>query len=163
MPHNKAFSILELLCCLFLVTIICFLAIPNFIFLDKKMVIGEVNAFYFTILHARQLAITSNKQLELKINLDENSYEYMSRKKTLPPKISFGSLPKILGPPSLPQKTILYPTFKNNRIIFYPNGNISPGTIYLKDNKDVYAITCPVSQVSYVRKYKNKDNEWIKC
>ena len=52
---------------------------------------------------------------------------------------------------------------KNLRIL--PNGNISPGAVYLSDHfkKVMGALTCSISQVSYIRAYLYESGRWQLC
>jgi len=70
--------------------------------------------------------------------------------------IQFGIMPNIKGPPSSAHTLITKPiSFKNNTLVCYPSGIISAGTIYMTDNKQcMYALSCPVGYVSYLRKYR---------
>jgi len=75
----------------------------------------------------------------------------------LPAKVFFGFMPGAKGPPASANKLILKSiTFTNNRIIFYPTGIISAGTVYLIDQAKqvMYALSNGVSQISFLRTYR---------
>ena len=48
------------------------------------------------------------------------------------------------------------------KVIFSPDGKITPGTIYLTDFKKniMVALTCPIGNISYIRKYQYDNNTW---
>lgn len=87
----------------------------------------------------------------------------------LPDAVKFGFLQGANGPPSSPGKPILSPiTFKDIgsgmfKITFYTDGKVQPGTVYFIDkNKNfMMALTCPISQVSFIRKYKYNQGKWV--
>ena len=106
----------------------------------------------------------SNKQQDVYFDIANNRYTFNGTVCTLPSQIMFGVIPGVKGPPSLPKKLVAKPiTFKGSRISFFPEGIISSGTIYVTDRykKFLYAISCSVSQVSYLRKYAFNDNKWV--
>ena len=85
------------------------------------------------------------------------------RNSSLPHTVQFGVLPGIMGPPATPTHAITQPiTFVGNKILFYPEGIIQAGAIYLKDTKNrvQYALSSGVSTVSYLRKYQYTGGEW---
>ena len=75
----------------------------------------------------------------------------------------------VFGPPSTPIKPIKNRiTFKKNKqgeffVEFYSNGKVDSGTTYFvdKNHKNMFALTCPISQVSYIRKYQYLKNKWV--
>ena len=52
-------------------------------------------------------------------------------------------------------------SFENNHIIFYADGTIQAGTVYLVDvnKKLLYALTSGVGHISFLRKYRY-DGSW---
>lgn len=87
----------------------------------------------------------------------------------LTPNITFGFIDKAKGPPSNPikniDKSISFDSINNDeyKVTFCANGKIKPGTIYLIDKNKNYmvALTCPISQVSYIRKYSFNNGAWV--
>jgi hypothetical protein len=80
----------------------------------------------------------------------------------LPPVVRFGILPHVKGPPSSPMHALTIPiTFSAQKIIFYPDGIISPGIIYLIDRnrQDIYAFSSGIAHASFLRKYRY-DGKW---
>ena len=102
------------------------------------------------------------KQETLYCDRNSNSYRYKNSMHILPASVCFGTAPGVKGPPSSPDFVISNPvTFKDSAIIFYPDGVIQAGAIYLTDNRKrcTYALSCAVSKVSYLRKYQYT-NRW---
>lgn len=54
-------------------------------------------------------------------------------------------------------------TFSQREVIFYPDGKIKPGTLYLTDtqHKWWYALTCQVGEISYLRRYRQEGTKWV--
>jgi hypothetical protein len=121
--------------------------------------------------YLHQKAIACNEKQELVFLPKQNSFVYLDKEtqviKKLHKHISFGFPLGAKGPPSCPKspikKTI---TFCDNKIVFYPDGTTSPGSVYLTDISKKYfkALTCPLSQVFFIRTYEYKlhpSKTWI--
>lgn len=145
---------------------------------------NEVDHLCSTFYFLRNKAIASNKCQELHIFPEKNLYTYLNKRKIithrLPPQIKFGYIPKTKGPPANPKKIITKAiTFKKadtyHRVCFFPTGIIYSGTIYITDKQEKHmnALTCAVSQVSFIRTYKytlstnnkknKRDSKWVSC
>jgi len=136
------------------------LAISKPIFIDL-LVDNEVENLFTTISYLRQKAIASNCIYELLFTTTANRYSYKQNNKIITHQLArqvlFGYLAQTKGPPSSPKNLLTKPvSFYNNKVVFYPNGKISPGSVYLIDRKKkvMKALTCPISQVSFIRKYR---------
>lgn len=164
--RHPSFSIIELIISIAILFTILFFAIPKNIFLNDVVLTNEIDKFFSTFTYLQQKSIASNTNLELNFNQQENCYTINQKTHKLPKQIKFGFLHGSMGPPSDPKKLIEESiTFKKDKIskaIFYPDGKISPGTIYLVDEntKFMRALTCSISQVSYLRKYKYLKGNW---
>ena len=87
----------------------------------------------------------------------------------LPEVIKFGFLLGAKGPPSSPSTPInsgiTFKKVEDNvyKALFYADGKIQAGTVYLidKDQQFMMALTCPISQVSCIRKYRCDSGKWI--
>jgi hypothetical protein len=87
----------------------------------------------------------------------------------LPDAVRFGFIPGVSGPPSSPGKPITNPiTFKDfgqgkYKVILFVDGKIQPGTVYFvdKNRNFMMALTCPISQVSFIRKYNYDKGKWV--
>lgn len=125
-------------------------------FLRKAVVRAEIEKLHSICCYLRQVAQLSNRQCILSFDTLNGSYTYENTHELLPKYVHFGAAPDLLGPPSDPHKKINHGvTFPLNQIIFYPTGIVHAGTVYLSDidNTCTYALTCAVSQASYLRKY----------
>lgn len=113
-----------------------------------------------------------------KKGLDPRSQSGMTMKKgsrlehvkyTLPDVVDFGFLQNVKGPPSCPgkkiQKCITFKKINENQFeaTFFANGKISPGSIYFVDRgrNFLMSLTSPISQVSFIRKYKYEKGLWV--
>lgn len=161
MSLKKGTLLIELLVAIAIIAALASIAVPSFKFMDKQLLAVEVERLYSTFTQAQRKAMLSGTRQSL--HFSENSYNFDKRTHKLPSKIKFGFFADVKGPPSTPNKTIASAvTFPNKKAIFYVDGKISPGTAYLIDegNKFMYAVTIPVSEVSYIRKYQVKNEKW---
>jgi type II secretory pathway pseudopilin PulG len=173
---KKSFSIFELLLVLAAIAILFTITIPRLSFFSHFLLQGEVEKLFSTFNYLQQKAIASNSEQELFFDLAKNYYFYKSKddsqrliEQKLPQQIKFGFLPNSMGPPSSPSKSISSSiTFKyvnenQFRATFLGNGSISPGTLYLVDIKKnhMMALSCSISQVSCIRKYRYTSGKWI--
>ena len=170
---RRAWTLFEL--CI-VMTLICILTTLSFrIFLPNPRSIMQTQLQTLTTVftHLQQRAIANNQDIVLTINLNENSFNYTINKMrysyTLQTPILFGFLPGVYGPPAKPERPIAAATtFKSDKntamVTFFANGEISSGALYLIDNKQTImgALTCAVSQVSYVRNYLYVGTSWTK-
>jgi len=120
---------------------------------------------------AQYIACASNQQQTITLDTQENTCSLTTKQTTwqveLPKTCSFGVLPHALGPPSEPTRKIMqavtFPSENNQcKILFQPTGVISPGTAYIIDKQEsqLGALTCGISQVSYIRKYVYNNRTW---
>jgi prepilin-type N-terminal cleavage/methylation domain-containing protein len=159
---KKGFTLIEAMVVVCLFVLLATLGIMQFSFLDSTIVHAEVDKLAAVCSYLRQKAITTNTEQILIFDEQKNEYRGEEIREILSSRISFGSLPKAMGPPGSPSHLITKPiTFANSTIHFYPTGIISSGTIYLVDkNKQcMYALSNAVSQFSYLRLYRY-DGKW---
>jgi type II secretory pathway pseudopilin PulG len=170
--HN-AFLLTELLVAILLFIFLITISIPRFSFFKKWHLTNEIEHLFVTFTFLQQKAMAENKKQELTFYTKQNCYRFLQHniKSTthhLAHGMQFNFLPEAKGPPSLATKpitqAITFPA-KNNIPVatFFPNGAISPGTVYLTDEKKklMKALTCPISHVSYIRKYTYAENRWV--
>ena len=172
---TESFSLIEIFVVFSLLSLLFILGLPCFSFFDRFLLRAETEKLYTTIVFLQQRSIASGQEQRLILNTTENSYSYNVHSKTitthfLNKEIVFGFLEGANGPPAEPKKLIRESvTFtkaednsKNCMVVFREEGKISSGTIYLRNKRKNYmmAITCPISQVSWVRKY-SYDNRWV--
>lgn len=99
----------------------------------------------------------------LQFDVQHGRYRFKKTEHCLPAHVQFGAALGVKGPPSAPDKTIENPiTFQNSTITFFSDGTIQSGAVYLTDRSGryTYALSCAVSQISYLRKYQYT-NKWV--
>lgn len=146
-----------------LLTTLSLLVGTTYSWLNQYAVQAEVDNLYSTCRYLQRCALITGKEQELVFDVVQGSFTYHNREYHLPKQVSFGVLPEVKGPPSTPTLPIQHAiTFVQDRIVFHPDGIIGSGTVYLVDaaKRYLYAITSPVSSVSYLRKYRYVQNKW---
>ncbi len=109
----------------------------------------------------RALCVKSDQQII--IDPEGAALWYDGQRYPLAEGYLFDVLPGTYGPPSLPKKLVKQAiTFKDNRIIAYPDGTMQAGTLYITNNQTQYAITTPVSAFTYMRVYHYHNGSWQK-
>ena len=179
---RKSFSLVELLIFLSLILVMVTVVVPRLDFFNNYFLSHELDKLFVTFSYLQQKAIAGNKKYSITFDLVNNSYSYQSGCSVTVPelvttklsdKVSFGFIEGVMGPPSSPTKKIekfinLEKNINNSdrkfseEVSFWPNGRISHGSIYLvdKSHKSMGALTCSVSQVSYIRRYKYENSVW---
>ena len=168
---KRAFSIIELLVCFAIIFVLLTISVPKFMFFNKFILTSQTDKLFATFSYLQQKAIASNQEQKLTFNLKNNTYSHDNKSYKLPEVVRFGCLPGAKGPPSSPskeiKKSITFAKLSESQFCmsFYVDGKVSPGTAYLidKDQKFMMALTCPISQVSCIRKYKYDDGRWVCC
>lgn len=180
---RKSFSLIELLIFLSLILVLVAVAVPRFDFFNNHLLSHELDKLFVTFSYLQQKAIAGNKKYSIIFDQVSNCYSYQvdnsqvensSVKVKLSEGVRFGFIDGVMGPPSSPTKKIEKPInlekIINNsdrklesQVTFWPDGRISHGTIYLVDKtyKCMGALTCSVSQVSYIRRYKYENLRWV--
>lgn len=156
------FSLMELLVVIALMAILITVLGANVSFIDRLMVKTEVEKLFLVCRALQQEAISCNEQKTLVFDEINQTYCYGSTVEKLNRGVCFGVLPAVKGPPASPTHELTKAvTFIGNRIVFSPDGIIQPGSVYLisKDKQSLYALSSPVSQVSFVRMYYY-DRSW---
>ena len=174
--RRKSFSLVEVLISLSVIVIFSSLMIPHFLNVKRYLLINEVDKLFVTFSYLQQRAIASNQVQKMFFDFSDRSYYYFDKtgKKSvynLADSIKFGFMKNSKGPPGQTKKARNLirnaVTFdlrnKPPRASFYPDGKITPGTVYLvdKEEKMMVALTCPLGQVSYIRKYKYDNGSWM--
>jgi len=170
---NSSFSLLEIFIVIAIVLTLVSISVSRFSFFNSFIVKNEVDRLFNAFSFLQQKAMLSNMEQKLIFDLDDNSYYYFSNDKKVFHKlcdvVRFGFLKGTYGPPSDPSKAIKHSiTFKKEQQNKYvasitPDGKIDAGTVYFvdKDYKLLMALTCPISQLSYIRKYRYFRNKWV--
>lgn len=162
MQVKNGFSLIELSIVILLCTIIMGLGLACGSFIYRALVRQEAEKLALVCRYLQHAAMMSNEPKMLMFDLKQHCYSYDGCSVRLSNQVKFGVLEGVKGPPSKPAHFIESPiSFKDGRIIFYPDGIIQSGTVYLigKNAQIMYALSCPISQVSYVRIYKY-DGSW---
>ncbi len=170
-----SFTLIELLVVLFLMVFLVSLAVPVLFDLDSYVLNDELEKLAIVIGYQQQRALVTNQLQIITLNILAHTYAYPIHGRTVAYKLSdrvqFGFIPSVLGPPGNPNAPITQPitfqpyTTQANTfvIVLFPNGNISPGALYIVDKrkKTMGALTCSVSRVSYIRRYLYQSNQWV--
>lgn len=155
------FSLIELMITMTLCVLVVTLTVVNVSFLNRGTVRGELEKLYASCLYLQQRALSSNQEFTLELDEAGRTYRFDGRQERLAPSVCFGVTAGVKGPPSEPRTPLTSAiTFPGKKIIFYPDGVISSGTVYLTDLKKstVYAVSSAVAQVSHLRKYGYTDS-----
>lgn len=162
--HMRGFSLIEICIVLALLTVIALLIGSQARFFDRLIARSELERLHTTCIYLQRLAMATHTEQNLIFDEARTSYRYRDVDYHLPHSVIFGCAKGVKGPPASPTNVIAHPiTFKNKTITFYPDGIIQAGTIYLadRDTRYMYALSCGVSQVSYVRKYQYAQSKWM--
>ena len=154
--QKSAFTLLEIMISIVLFILVVSLCVKSSTFLNRSILKSEIDKLYSACMYLQRLAMVTNQNQILHIDTNKNRYLYNGKIEQLASPIIFGTVTGVKGPPSTPTNNVTKPvTFKSQHISFKPNGILQPGTIYLCDkNKQYqYALTVPVSQISFLRKY----------
>ncbi len=157
------FTLIELMITVALCALVVTLTVVNVSFLNRGIVRSELNRLYSTCNYLRQCALASGKVQVLDIDFNKGCYSFDGKTEKLNTPVLFGVVPDVKGPPSSPQSMIRSSvTFKKNQIVFYPDGIISSGTVYLtdRDRTSFYALSSGIAQVSHLRKY-SYNGKWM--
>jgi hypothetical protein len=170
-PHNSwsnkpGLSIIDLSITLALITGIATMGIPVMLNLQQTYVGAQARALQTTCWALNNQAIAKDEKIKLTLNENAQTYSWDNHTDKLAPKVKFGIMPGAMGPPSDPKHRLTSAvTFAHNTIFFYPNGRITPGSVYLVDDhrQTLYAMTIPVARALYVRIYRYRDARWQLC
>jgi prepilin-type N-terminal cleavage/methylation domain-containing protein len=162
MKSNKGFSLIEMMVVLCVVAILISLATINMRFLNRAAIMTNIDVMYNACYCLQKTAMATNTTQELTIDALQHSFACADIKHQFPAMMQFGILPNVKGPPSAPLSFLSAAiTFVDRKILFYPDGTISAGIIYITDvdKSMIYALSCGVSSVSVLRKYRY-DGKW---
>ncbi len=139
------------------------ISVPSFYAFHEQLALAEVHKLSSFIQVCSYRAMATNTNQIIHFNINDNSYECAGHSEQLSSDVAFGAGKDVCGPPSHPRKPISKPiSFSNCSLIIYSDGMMQSGAIYLtnKTKSITYALTTPVGPVSYVRKYRYKQNSW---
>ncbi|KKQ33059.1 MAG: hypothetical protein US49_C0003G0087 [candidate division TM6 bacterium GW2011_GWF2_37_49] len=183
MRTKASFTLFEILLVLSLLLIILMMTVPVRNFLGNFYLKSEVERLEVFYRYLQQLAIASGQTQTLVFDLQQNACSCQKSKTEklmllLENGIKFGFMPGVFGPPTKPTRKIEGPISidrsiaveaKNNAALdnlsikFLPSGKITSGSVYFIDrqNKNMGALTCSPSRVSYLRRYIYNGMNWI--
>ncbi|HZW60661.1 MAG TPA: prepilin-type N-terminal cleavage/methylation domain-containing protein [Candidatus Babeliales bacterium] len=156
------FTLIEFSIVSVLLAIFIGITVLNVSFVRRFLVRAEIETLHARCGYLQQVAQVENKQQKLFFDVEHHCYNFDNQMVVLPSRIQFAVLPGTKGPPSCAQHIIESPiTFNNHCITFSPHGIIQSGTVYLTDmtTNTMYALSCSVAQVSFLRKYRY-DGSW---
>jgi prepilin-type N-terminal cleavage/methylation domain-containing protein len=157
--HKKSgFTLIELLIVMALCVLLATIAHSSMGHLHRLVARIELAKLHTICHYQKQRAMVTNTVQTITFHPHTNSYTYGTTHEHLPASLAFGTAPGTLGPPSNPKTVIANPiTFTNNNIEFHPTGSIKAGAVYLLDHntKQMYALSCPIAHVCYIRLYEN--------
>jgi prepilin-type N-terminal cleavage/methylation domain-containing protein len=159
--QRHGFSLIELMITMVLCGVVVTLTMVNISFIYRGTVRTELEKLYATCMYLQQRALSSNQTYALEFDEAGRMYRFDGRVERLDSAVWFGALATVKGPPSDPRAPIVSAiTFPGKRIVFYPDGVFSSGTVYLTDRSKttVYALSSAVAQVSHLRKYGYTDS-----
>lgn len=162
MKLNKGFSLIELLVVLCVVAVLVSLSVINMRYLNRAAITTNIDVLYNACYCLQKTAMATNTIQMLTLDGMHHYYECNGAKHALPSMMRFGILPHVKGPPSAPLSFLSSAiTFVDRKIRFYPDGTMSAGIIYITDvdKSMIYALSCGVSSVSVLRKYRY-DGKW---
>ncbi|MBY0353012.1 type II secretion system GspH family protein [Candidatus Babeliales bacterium] len=168
MNKRAGFSLLELLITLGILVVVIGFSLPRFSFFTNIILNHELDRLFMVCSYLQQKAIATHQPQTLSFDIQNNQYSYLHHNKphtfNLSGSLKFGSLPKTKGPPAWPKNIVKTPvTFQPaQKAVFFPDGKVSPGTVYIVDKgqKIMGALTCAISEVCYIRKYRYNNNQW---
>jgi type II secretory pathway pseudopilin PulG len=161
-----------------LILIVVTISIPRLgLFVDFSLS-HEIEHLEVIYHYLQQRAIAGNKTHVLTFDLKGNRYTASAGNLKLVDRVmekgvKFGFLPNSYGPPATPTNLLSKPInldvplnlgslVENLNVKFLSNGKITAGTIYFIDrhNKRMGALTCSLSHVSYIRRYRYDGFKW---
>ncbi len=154
MRNRLAFTLIELLVVIALTMMMIGLTLQQFSDCSRS-VRTELELLYQTSLYMQRRALVLRQKQVLYVDIVHNTYSFEDRTHRLANGVQFGIMP-VKGPPASPFKMIeKASTFKNDQIVFHPDGVVDAGSVYLTNDKknQLYALTVAVAPYSYLRTY----------
>jgi prepilin-type N-terminal cleavage/methylation domain-containing protein len=167
---SRAFTLIELVLVLAIVVIISAVGLPYLWDRDQALLNHELEHLELLFTFMQQQALATNKPCTLVVQ-PPRIYTFTRNGRVamyqLAPGIEFGTIPGAYGPPANPTgpltqaatfPPVMQAGMQGFEVVFLPNCQTTPGAVYLKATKSSFmgALTCAVSQVSYIRRYLYK-------
>jgi Tfp pilus assembly protein FimT len=159
---QSGFTLIELMIAVSLCMILGCVSMMSFRSLEKSKVVMELNLLCAACNYLQQHAVATRTIQELSIDAARNAYAFNGHEHTLAAGVCFDVALNAQGPPSAPFKLLEKPiSFKENKILFYPEGMMSAGMICLTNANHtmLYALSSAVAHVSFLRRYRY-DGRW---
>lgn len=160
---NEGSMLLELLVGLSLIALLTTLSLVYLPVFSSAAVRSHVHRFVADCAYLQRMAMVSGQKKSLHIDVDHHAYTFQGERVAGEWGVCFGTVPGAQGPPSDPHTEIKYASsFGDNTIIFYPDGKMRPGSLYLTDTQHRvgYAVTVPISHVSTMYTYRYTAGHW---
>jgi prepilin-type N-terminal cleavage/methylation domain-containing protein len=156
-------TLLELIIVMALMSLIIATGAQFLSMYDRTLAHHELEHMYSLSMYLQRRAVIEHRTLELVFNQENNSYSWLDSSHQFARPVTYGILDAVKGPPSHPEKIVLNPiSFIHRKLVFFPDGSISAGTIYVIDTHKscLYALTCGISQVALLRQYRYDNGTW---
>lgn len=163
MSKRSGYLFLECAVVIALIVFLATLAVSLNDVVDKAEVLGEGRRIAAFLRYQWMRAQSDGRDFEVIIDEKNRQLKANNEVLTLASNVAFGFLSKAYGPPSRPIKPLSSSsTFKDNKIIFYNDGSVSAGSLYIIDKKKkyLYAITIPIPDSFYIRIYAWGRSVW---
>lgn len=170
---RQAFSMLEMLLVIAIASFLLLIAIPHISNQKTAKLKQCLTVLTLTCRFVQQSAQASQHNQQIIFDPANNRYIFTKKERQiicpLPEHVSFETKTDVYGPPGNPVQPLKEPcTFPKNTenqtfaLTFYPNSNATPGAVYVldKETSTIGALTCGVSQVSYIRTYLYQGACW---
>ncbi len=160
---STGFSLVELILVLAIILFLATLSVPRLSFIQRHLAKADANQLLITLLYLQREAMVANTKKKLKFLVNTNSYSYNGSVVPLSQGVCFGVAAGVYGPPSgglkTPKSAV---TYNKQTVEFLPDGKMNAGSVYLTDRNRscMYALTTPISQVSYIRMYTYYKGTW---
>ncbi len=156
------FTLIELVLVIALIASMTWVYVINVTCMYDTVTHAELDKLYTICYYLQRYAQVTNQIQILSFDAEHGRYMFQGITEKLPAEVQFGGVQGMQGSPGAPHKPEQRAiTFVEQRILFYPTGVQQAGTVYLRGRSGsrVYALSSPVSQVSYLRKYRY-DGNW---
>jgi prepilin-type N-terminal cleavage/methylation domain-containing protein len=170
MTHTDGFTLIELLVVMGIITFVASIGVTQLQPDPETIITRELDRIATLCTYLQQRARASQQQHALMIDIPNNRYLMQIGNRlncyTLSQSLLFGTPPQSGSPNNQNQKARQPVTFSQKNglhcIDFFPNGKISSGSLYIIDKQESTggALTCGVTQVSYIRRYVYKNHHW---
>lgn len=158
----SGFTLIELMVVISLCMLLCCVSVVSFRSFERSLVGAEMQLLCAACNSLQQQAIATNTIQELVLDVANHTYSCNGHEHTLAKGVYFDVALNAYGPPSAPYKLLEKPiTFKENKILFYPEGMMSAGMVCFTNSSHslLYAISSAVAHVSFLRRY-SYDRSW---